>query len=750
MHGMGASVPAAARSVTRNMPGTGVFVPAVVRSAIRVTSGMAVSVRSVGRKTTIMKKLKRTNIHLHAATAQAIPALAQTAEPGVTAIQAPDTVMSVCAAADVERWKNVERDQKRKNEKMTAEDITQLINDITSDQKRVKEIAVLPIMCGSGKSTAISYLIRQTIENTSLTGNGLLVVTDSIDRLDDYMHPHDNTLHSFLDEHDDQVCIMTHENIEKAHKTQYDKPVLMMTTQRYFRLTVAEINHYLKWNSGTRPLVIIDEFPELMTLVELDAKKLAECDAAVRASDKEGFRIPGRTELDYLNKYFDRFVSGIRKGECGKQDSLLCFWSFQTEENLKEYYGLLNFWENDYEDIYERRTLINNYGGGTYYDDIFARYSAIRQLKSSFALISQRKINDDRFYDSMLFLLDNYKLIHDVNAKNVIILDGTADLSPEYFPDRFCINNSPDFKRPLNHLQIKLINYPTGKTALLSSKEKQAQLLDYVEAYVSEIKDSEGDLSTDKWAFFTYMALEKAFKRRFNNNNVEHFGNIKGKNDFRAARHIFQVGINRYPDEVYYLLYRARYSDKVKKYRNMEEAYNEVLAQSDEIKAEIRNLKGETREIMNRLLLAEIEQNFFRGIIRNSDTEDDFTFHLFLNANNYMDLIKMMKDRYEPLGAKIVLVEKSVVRSLLRIMARNENTYAKRFIEWHDNGLRKGEEYTPSIIREKIGMTNVAAVQSYQLMLHNNPVIRFLLGEEKIHRGTYIKLENWHYKTQKI
>lgn len=78
---------------------------------------------------------------------------------------------------------------------MDAKDILQLINDIKSDPKRKKEITVLPIMCGSGKSTAISYLIRQTIENASVTGNGLLVVTDRIDRLEDYMHPYDNSLY---------------------------------------------------------------------------------------------------------------------------------------------------------------------------------------------------------------------------------------------------------------------------------------------------------------------------------------------------------------------------------------------------------------------------------------------------------------------------------------------------------------------------------------------------------------------------
>ena len=94
------------------MLGMGVSAHGVAQNATRIMPGMGVSVLAVARKTTILKKSKRTNIRPHVASAQAITALAQIAVLGVTAIQVPDTVMSVCAAADVERWRSGERGQK--------------------------------------------------------------------------------------------------------------------------------------------------------------------------------------------------------------------------------------------------------------------------------------------------------------------------------------------------------------------------------------------------------------------------------------------------------------------------------------------------------------------------------------------------------------------------------------------------------------------------------------------------------------
>ncbi len=112
MLGMGVSARGAAQSATRITPGMVASVLAAAQNATRIMPGMDASVLAAARKTTILKKSKRTNIRPHAATAQATPALAQIAVLGVTAIQVPDTVMSVCAVADVERWRSGERGQK--------------------------------------------------------------------------------------------------------------------------------------------------------------------------------------------------------------------------------------------------------------------------------------------------------------------------------------------------------------------------------------------------------------------------------------------------------------------------------------------------------------------------------------------------------------------------------------------------------------------------------------------------------------
>ena len=248
--------------------------------------------------------------------------------------------------------------------------------------------------------------------------------------------------------------------------------------------------------------------------------------------------------------------------------------------------------------------------------------------------------------------------------------------------------------------------------------------------------------------------MEKTFLQHFKDYTIDHFGNIKGKNTFRNAHTILQVGLNRYPDEIYYLLYRMKYPEKATNYGNVEEYSGRfekedltqemvIIDQSAMIDSEIKDLKGETKAIMNQLLLAEIEQNLFRGIIRNSDSTEDFYYHLFFNTKHYADLVKLMKERYEPLGAEIISVQVPDITPLEKIMIRKGDSYAKKLVEWHDKKLEIGDEYSPVSIRQNIGM-DLNAVSSYELLLHKTPELKALLIEERIHRGLYKKRSNWY------
>lgn len=662
---------------------------------------------------------------------------------------------------------------------LDGKQVFEIIHSIATDLEHKDEITVLPLICGSGKSTAISYLIRQTIEESDETGNGLLVVTDRKDRMEDYMKPYDDDLCAFLTQNQDKTVIMTHENVQEAHSKKNSVPVLMMTTQRYFHLSTEEIEEYLIWKGGRRTLIVIDERPELITTLDLDPRKLSECKVAIENAFQKEYMAKPTNELDATMRFFADFTNQLRYEATNGKDNLYCFWSWYTIENRTTSMQYADeYINNDFAWISEHREEINGYGGGTYYDDIFTRLKAIRQLRNGNALLSQtrNKLTSNLFY-TLYTLLDNYDLIHDVNAK-VIILDGTADLSPDYLPKRFVFENEFDVKRPLKNLHIKLVNISTGKMALRFSQEMQERVVDCAEMYINEVIEAEGIVPEKDMALFTYKDFEKTVKRRIKQIRTEHFGNIKGKNDFREVKHIVQIGINRFPDEIYYLYYLLYHPDIIESYENMEKAYNHILvcgsniqenegietviydgpeesikdgldfdkvvAQSTEIESQMKEVNGETASIMNHILLAELEQNLFRGIIRNSNCESDFFFHLFINTNNYKDLIKLMRERYEPLGASIEEAELPYQITLQKIVNRHGSPYNKKFIAWHDTELKNGQKYTPEDIRNGIGMCNKTAVKSYQQMLTDNPVIRILLAEEKAEkRGEYIKKRNW-------
>ena len=520
--------------------------------------------------------------------------------------------------------------------------VLNLINNVAADPDHVNEISILPLMCGTGKSTAISYKIRETIEQAERTGNGLLIVTDRKDRMDDYMHPHDKDLELYLADHANQITIMSHDNLSEAFRTYMFTPVLMMTTQRFFRLTQEEIERFLQWEKGRRPLILIDERPELTTVVDLDERKLHDCQIAVSSVFANDFC--ARYEITAAEDSIKAFSKDLNHFF---SEDAYCFWSwFTNSESQAEYTDVMDI---GFEHICQKREEINSYAGGTYYEDFFTRIRALHHLRSHNALFYHHWIPKNVPLNTFFTLLHNSQALEDLSAK-VIVLDGTAELSPEYKLLNCSMHNCSEYLRDLHNLTIHLINLPTSKTDM-SSKQHSDYILDCVHSYYDEVVFPDIGADNSRFALFTYKNTENSFKKKFDEQRIEHFGNIVGKNDFRNAKHIIQVGVNRYPDAVYFLYYLALHHGELN-YENMQvngyhtievpeilpdecneepQFYSEhqefdaeaILRQSADIKEIMSDHESEVHDIMDRMLLAEIEQNMFRGIIRNSDCEED-------------------------------------------------------------------------------------------------------------------------------
>ena len=147
-----------------------------------------------------------------------------------------------------------------------AKQLTEQILEYTLDNT----IEVISDRCGLGKST----LINSILKNTSI---GAIFITDRLDRLD---------VTAALLKDDCYYMHFTEEGIDskKIFLEQKSKRVLLMTTQRYFSLSSEEIESYKEWIGGTRELVIIDEKPPMIEVIEVTNEYINSIE---NASEKE-------------------------------------------------------------------------------------------------------------------------------------------------------------------------------------------------------------------------------------------------------------------------------------------------------------------------------------------------------------------------------------------------------------------------------------------------------------------------------
>ena len=155
-------------------------------------------------------------------------------------------------------------------------DVLDYIHAVASDTKTADKVSVLPLLCGSGKSTALTMLIKETIqriekalkteeadskssnekEGSEQDFDGLLIVTDSKERVRKYWSPETENenisqkTREFIEEHKDKwVTTITEENKADEGIQQYT-PVLCITTQRFFGWSREDIIRHLEWRTG--------------------------------------------------------------------------------------------------------------------------------------------------------------------------------------------------------------------------------------------------------------------------------------------------------------------------------------------------------------------------------------------------------------------------------------------------------------------------------------------------------------------
>lgn len=503
--------------------------------------------------------------------------------------------------------------------------VLELINQYAAADGEHKAY-VLPLMCGTGKSSAISLKIRESIENNE----GLLVVTDRKDRLKEYMEPKKNKeLADYLKAHLEKVAIMKAENASEIRESHHKCPVLLMTTQRYFRLTVEEIKSFLIWDGGSRGLILIDEKPELFTTYRLSIAELRRLYDAVNvvappSMEKADF-------LSHISKNQTEFFSPYNLATRNKGLEDYCYMAFRDENAF-----VPNMTPLTYRELYnEEKEFFDGIR------DLFTRqrqYKDIPTVFDNYNYLRRHNYIANWWKEKSELIItkseSNAEKITDVGA-TVIVLDGTADYSADYYNQNFMEKKESDQPdRTIPQLHVRMINAEGTSRQNLEEKKLIAHFSEFIKNEVAE---------GQKYCLFTFKSIKEAFETDENGDLKKdvlqsYLGNNRGRNDLQDFQVMGQIGI-LFPPPYRYLDIMLLRDPELRRqldeegYQNAE--FFDRLMESDEF-----------QDLMYRDVLAEIEQNIFRCPVRDPAYTGEATYYIFYNFAQNQKLKEMIIKRF--------------------------------------------------------------------------------------------------------
>ena len=620
------------------------------------------------------------------------------------------------------------------------EDIVRMINEVAQDERVKDKVSVIPFACGLGKSTAISIKIAEVLQSEGT--DGMIIVTDSVERMYEYPAPTNTKLRSlreYIAEHEDEISVL--EKNSKAAETgrQSFCRILIMSTQRYFgQLSREEVIDYTHWFYGRRPLVIIDEQPYLHEQYALDIKTLNKVEETLRMVQPDK---SGAEEQDWCIAQWQKVVNSIKE-----KDMHYRRLELPHMEKNKDAYFFYKSESNQMTDDDKRFMMFIRQNISDFYaDNVYGTIRAAQRMLSSWALVS-RTFENKRYKIAFHTIDDHEDNIRDIGAK-VIILDGTAMLSPEYSADYFDVRDYAACRRWLNKLTIHVLNANASKKTIDALPDKRP-LAESIAKYAWRKNKGMGKRSV----VFTYKgqddrSLEAKLKEYFNtegsSENVGHFGAIRGKNKYNEASFIIQYGLNRYPRPAYMLYYIM----------GDEETLSGLLNSDEETASRWLSsiaASHETTRIGSNLILADLEQNFYRGVIRMPSNTLEMQYHVFCNQKDpqVLDLIALMQLRYWPLQAKLKVTQRTPKEFMLTASKTHKGSNPDILRHWLYETCQPGRYFTYETITKETGLTT----EQIRVIRSRNEDIDQLLKEwgRFQDKGTFRKPMKYNKKLNRL
>ncbi len=618
--------------------------------------------------------------------------------------------------------------------------------EIITTNRDTEKVTCFSPRCGIGKSTFIHTFMHSCIGDRYYKKRhkpqGLVVITDSIKRLEELSNSSKDFLEAEkswgelfeewgIKDHYQEfkkniIVLRSGEPFKEQLINQYYKPIVLLSTQRYFMLSdsVRELLFTFKFNSTTqkRDIVIFDECPQFSETITIDSDNLTRIETALykglsdEVKDKEFVIREYKIFKDRLLDLMDE------KEKLSKESNVTIYWKDEKYSTITPNDELLF------------KVLSENMDALTkQYNRILKDMLCLQEIAKNGAIFNSVKKKHGNYERSFVIIVDNRDYFYLGQDKKFFVFDATADIDPRYDVDYVEIISGEKYNKPLN-LTITNVKMSTSKNSLCKGNSHLALqvIIDYLkEKLKNESKETKDILVV------VYCNLLKKFQKEFQ--NVAYFGNLKGFNDFKDLYRMAHIGMNRFPGLAYFYIYCGSHMQVYKKLMDMPE--DDSLKFFDAI-SKNHNVEYEPviTQIMLRCMLADFEQNIFRLAIRNFKNTEKVHIWTFYKSDDevYSKLSDMIEERFKPQGVLFEYEDTPEELKIEKIRERKpprgrETTNAQKIIAWREK-QPIGTEYKIQTLLTETGLTDK---QLQKAKSKNNTLAKLLESDRTEKKGYY-------------
>lgn len=622
--------------------------------------------------------------------------------------------------------------------------------EIITHNKNTSKVTCFSTRCGIGKSTFIHTFMHCCIGDYCYgvrhEPQGLVVITDSIKRLEELSNSNKDRIEAEkywgeifeewgIEDHYKEfernvIVLKSDEPFKEQLIKQHYRPIVLLSTQRYFMLTDSVRDQLFSFTYNGKPMkrdiVIFDECPQFSETITINSYKLSRIESALydglsdEVQDKEFVVREFKAFKDRLLDQMDE------KEKLLKDSNVIIYWKDERYSSITPNDDLLF------------KVLSENMESLTkQYNCILKDMYCLKEIAKHGAIFNSVKKKYGNYERSFIMVMDNRDYFYLGQDKKFFVFDATADIDPHYDLDYVEIINGEKYNKPLD-MSITNVRIPTSKNVLCkgskNSKLTTNVIVNYLKKQLKHGIGKQRDILV-----IVYSDLLQRFQKEFD--YVGYFGNLKGFNDFKNLYRMAHIGMNRFPNMAYFFIYCGCHMEVYEKLKKLseEESLKFFDSLSKNHNKEYENIITQT---MLRCMLADFEQNIFRLAIRNYKNTDHVHIWTFYNTEDslYNELSQMIEERYLQYGVEFEYEDTPEEFKIEKVKSRKppegkKMTNAQKIISWCEH-KEKGTIFKVSELLSDTGLSN----NSFKETRKSNTIIKNMFDEMKTDKQGYYKI----------